>query len=453
MKKYKFLLTLVIITHVAILSLMKFFPYPEIFVYSFLTKSGLVPYKQIIDQHFPGVFFFPVNLATLGIDEVWEMRVLLYLLVVLSHVAISKICGVLVKKPGLRLVGNVLFLLWQPPLEGYVLWIDSFAQTALLWAFYFLVQGIGFNRSGYAKLGGLMMGLTLILKQTSLPLVGMLIVYLSIGIRSRKVLKEFLVGILLPVAFLLMWVVLLGIWRDFYYWSFIFNITTFARMGRKAPQIVELLKVLPVVLPWIFSILWRRHLKIDKFFYLLLIFFLGSLFFAFARFDYVHLQPALPFAVIGAVYTSSQNKIYPFFLGAFIVGSVFFCIYMIRQNLGREVYFFGEFERSLTAKANYYRDGGKVFSFGTTPHIYYLTNTLPPGNVFVFQFPWFMKVAEDKILLGLMIDPPKVVLRDKYATVSGINLIESMPRISSYVERYYKVVDRVDNVDIMVRNN
>ena len=165
-KKYSMIVGIFCAAHIAILSKLKFFPYPELFIYSYLTKGSLIPYKQIFDQHFPGLMFLPVNFASLGIDTVAEMRIVSYLLVVLSHLAIYKISKTILKNNKLLLLPNLLFLIWHPSIEGYVLWIDSFAQTTLLWSFYFLLRKG--NKNSF--LTGLLLGLTFLLKQTVAPL-------------------------------------------------------------------------------------------------------------------------------------------------------------------------------------------------------------------------------------------------------------------------------------------
>ncbi|KKQ25258.1 MAG: hypothetical protein US39_C0009G0001, partial [Microgenomates group bacterium GW2011_GWC1_37_12b] len=67
-------------------------------------------------------------------------------------------------------------------------------------------------------------------------------------------------------------------------------------------------------------------------------------------------------------------------------------------------------------------------------------------------FPWFMKIAEEKVYYGLVNDPPAVVIRDKNAQVSGMNLVKNMPKISDYVNKYYKTVEVVGDTELMVRN-
>ena len=90
-----------------------------------------------------------------------------------------------------------------------------------------------------------------------------------------------------------------------------------------------------------------------------------------------------------------------------------------------------------------------VFGLGTYPHIYYLLDKIPPGNVFVFQFPWFMKIAESKILKGVEDFPPDYVIRNESATVGGYKLIEYMQNINSYVDSNYLLVTRIGDNEIL----
>ncbi len=63
------LLLFIILIHIFITFKLIFFPYPELFIYPYLTNHGLLPYKQILDQHFPGLMFLPINFNNLGKNE------------------------------------------------------------------------------------------------------------------------------------------------------------------------------------------------------------------------------------------------------------------------------------------------------------------------------------------------------------------------------------------------
>ena len=136
---------------------------------------------------------------------------------------------------------------------------------------------------------------------------------------------------------------------------------------------------------------------------------------------------------------------------------IIIAIYLIKPvylaNKGRDVMFFGDFERQISNKVlSYASAGDTIFSLGTTPHVYYLTKTLPPGRLFVFQFPWFMRIAEERILSGIISDPPKVVVRDETATTGGMRLIDYMSNINQHINENYHVIDNISEVEILVRN-
>src|SRR3989338_3479932 len=73
-------LGLILLTHILILSKLIYFPYPELFIYPYLTNHGLKPYSQIIDQHFPGLMFLPLNLDNLGMTTPEIARIWSFLL-------------------------------------------------------------------------------------------------------------------------------------------------------------------------------------------------------------------------------------------------------------------------------------------------------------------------------------------------------------------------------------
>ena len=445
------LLLLIICTNIFLLSRLIFFPYPELFVYSYLTQEGLLPYKQILDQHFPGIMFFPINLASLGIDTPHEMRVLLFALVAVTHTMLFLVSRRIFKTYHLSLIPNVLYLLWQPFFEGYVLWIDSFIPIFLLVTFYFLMD---LRKRGWSYfLAGSFLGIALLFKQPVIIIFLLVTSYLFFNIK-REGLYKFLIGFSIPIIAMLLYLFSIGVLGDFVYWAITFNITVFAEMGRKYPAFSDLVKLLPVFGLAIILSIYLISKKATKEVFLVSIFFLGSLSFAFARFDFVHLQPALPFAIILIALSLHKVKL----AGLTKVGVIYLILVLplllsfYKHNVGQRILFFGGFEQELVLEIEKLTDPkDSIFAMGTSFHIYQMTKTLPPGRVFVFQFPWFMKVAESKVFAGILNDPPKVVIRDKGAEVSGMKLVNFMPRIESYVDKFYLPIKNVGGTEILVR--
>ena len=174
----------------------------------------------------------------------------------------------------------------------------------------------------------------------------------------------------------------------------------------------------------------------------------------YARFDFVHLQPSLPFVALLSV-ISINWLIKEKYLKVLVFIYAFASIYLLSQfyqgHVGNKIFFFGDSEKRVVAEIQKLSNtGDKIFAFGTLPHIYQMADRLPPGNVFVFQFPWFMVEAQDRVLTGIINDAPKVVIRDLSGTVEGKNLISYMPSISDYISKNYKVINKIEEIEIMI---
>jgi len=442
----------IFILHSWVLNSITFFPYPELFIYPYLTKIGLVPYTQILDQHFPGLMFFPVNLATLGmstpeIAKYWQSGI-----IGIEHVLIF-LAGVAIFKSRSRaLIGNVLFLLWHPYLEGYVLWIDSFVSILLLGAFLSYYLWSHNNKTNYLLVASFSLGFALIFKQVVVPLILFVAIYGYFKHFSWRNFWIFSIGVGAAPALMLGFIINIEALPDFIFWTATFNLTTFAQMGRKFPAVGQLARISGIFGFAVFSWLVLLQKKSSNEAILLGIFFLGSLFFAYARFDFIHLQPALPFAILLMVMFIDRYKLLSFFaFPLYLIYALIILIPFYKGSLGGGTLFFGEKEAKVAEVVRLNANAGdSIFALATTPHIYQLTNTRPAGDIFVFQFPWFMTVAEQRILNGLKNDPPRVVIRDKNATTAGQKLVEFMPRVERFIDEHYTVDVTIDEIEVLL---
>src|SRR3990167_10272801 len=165
----KILLFLIIIIHSFVLTKIIFFPEPELFIYPYLTNHGVKPYSQILDQHFPGLMFLPINFDNLGMNDEVSARFWLFGIVFLTHVLLFLISKTYLGVKRALLV-NFLYLIWQPFFEGWVLWIDNFLPLLLLPAFYFTLR----KKLFWA---GIFLGLGVVMKQSIIPLAGLVFLY------------------------------------------------------------------------------------------------------------------------------------------------------------------------------------------------------------------------------------------------------------------------------------
>lgn len=460
----KKILSLIILVNIFELLVVNFFPYPEVFIYPYLASHGLLPYKQILDQHFPGLLFLPINFYSLGMRSPQAARFWQLGIVVVNHLLIFLISRKLFKSRRYVFLPNIIYALSQPFYEGYVFWIDSIAPVFLLSGAYFLILKEKERlRNKSILLSGLFLGIGIVFKQIFIPVIGLIFLYLFLSQKDKQSLASFagkrkaILFLFFPAvatSLLLIYFQGRGVFSDFYFWTIKFNATTFAEFGRKYPSVGDLIKSSLIFglagFGWLYIL--RRHMSHNKI--VLGLLFIGGLAFAYARFDFVHLQPALPFAVL--ILTLFFSEI-PKNKNIYLIGVVWMFVCMVlllrfyKMNIGDKVYFFGDFENRLTKDVEKYaKPRDTIFAFATTPHLYFLTNTFPPGRLFVFNFPWFMMEAKERVLAGIVSDPPKVVVKDDNAVIDGKKFIDSMGDISSYIEKNYKTVGIIDGTKVMI---
>jgi hypothetical protein len=184
-----------------------------------------------------------------------------------------------------------------------------------------------------------------------------------------------------------------------------------------------------------------------------LIFLVGSLMGLSTRFDFVHFQPALPFAVLATVYGLGRLRCLGWVgVAGYISIAIWWLTIFYRGHIGEKVYFFDESTYEVANKiVNYTNPADKIFVFGAAPHLYQMTQTLPAGDIFVFQFPWFYKVAEKRILEGIMRDKPEIVASDRTVKIEDQPITEFAKEIDQYILQNYEPIDRVGTTDILRR--
>ncbi|OGE72232.1 hypothetical protein A3H40_02530 [Candidatus Daviesbacteria bacterium RIFCSPLOWO2_02_FULL_38_15] len=438
----KILLFLIIIIHSFVLTKIIFFPYPELFIYPYLTNHGLKPYAQILDQHFPGLMFLPVNFDNLGMTNETIARGWLISIVVITHLLLFLISNHVFKNRYKALLVNILFLVWQPFFEGWILWIDSFLPLILLPCFYVFIKRKFF-------LTGLLLGISIVFKQVLIPLSVLILLYIFWKEKRFKNVLEYLTGLLVPIILVIAYFWAIGVLRDFWYWTVVFNLTTYAQFGRgTGPTLAHFSRVFLVFgLPFLIV----RKIK-SKEAQILLIFLIGTLIGLFTRFDFVHFQPALPFALLATVYVlgwlGGLGRAGIISLYSLIL--IWWLVIFYKGHLGDRVISFDPDTKNLAEKIKgYTRPSEKIFVYGATPHLYQMSGTLPAGDIFVFQFPWFLQVAKERILAGIEKDRPEIIVSNRTVQIERNKLTDFTKEIDRYISKNYEKIDGVGDTEIL----
>ena len=80
-----------------------------------------------------------------------------------------------------------------------------------------------------------------------------------------------------------------------------------------------------------------------------------------------------------------------------------------------------------------------------------MSQTLPAGDIFVFQFPWFLKVAEDRILEGIKKDRPEIIVSDRTVKIEDQLISDFARKIDQYIKENYEKIDSVRETEILRR--
>lgn len=425
-----------------VLGSVRFVLYPELIVYPYLTTAGWLPYREILDQHFPGLMFLPVNFRTLGLHDAWDFHLLLMAVAaaqtVLTYVVARRLAG-----EAVALLAALAYAAWQPFFEGDTLWLDSFLPLFTMPALLLLLR-----RRWLAS--GLALGLGVVFKQTLVPLVAFagLVVLRECG-RDRRSVVRFAAAALLPSLLMLAYLHVIGVLADFWFWTVTFNLSTYAKAGTLAPRIGDLVRIaLPVAIGiaavGVAPARWRAGL--------VALWGCATIAGGLGRFGLVHLQPAVPFFAIllGMLGVELWRRRATVALVALVI--------LVPVWLGE---FYGRRARWLDDPAQQERlaaleatirqhaaPSDRVLLLGVSPQLYAATGTLPPGRVFVFDFPWFLDVAGERVLDGLRRDPPKVVLVDTASGIDGRLLRDDARAILDEVRARYVPAARLGSIEV-----
>ena len=435
-------LAAIVAQQLLILGSLRFVLYPELVVYPYLTAAGFLPYREILDQHFPGPMFFPVNFHTLGLHDAWDFHLLLMAVAasqtVLTYVVARRLAG-----EAAALLAALAFAAWQPFFEGETLWLDTFLPLFTLPALLLLLDARWF-------LAGLALGAGVVFKQTLVPLVALagLFVLQECGLRGWRSVLRFAAGALLPSALMLLYLHAIGVLADFWYWTVGFNLSTYAKIGTLAPRFGDLVRIaLPIVIGVVSVAItparWRAGL--------VALWGCATVAGGLGRFGLVHLQPAVPsFAILlgmlGVELWHRRSTV------ALIVLVVVVPVWL-GEFYGRRARWLEDpaAKERVASVEKLIRDRAapseRVLLLGVSPQLYASTGTLPPGRVFVFTFPWFLDAAGDRVLEGLRRDPPKLVLFDTASGIDGRLLRDDARPILDEVRARYVPTARIGTIE------
>lgn len=404
-----------------------FFPYPEMLTETYFLSKGMLPYTQINDQHFPGLFLLPVNLKTLGFDSVEKLRWLHFGLIGFTTLILYRLIG----KLRWTILFLVFFLLW----EGNTLWVDSFVAPLVLLAFYGLWSKWSFSSVKKLFFTGILLGIILVFKQHAVVICAAAVLWVWFRRVSWKHWLGFVIGGMLPMSLVGIYYFGLGVWPDFWFWTVVHNLTGYTALEGRIPGIGELTRFLLLVIPAAFGLL-----KLGKLFWPAGLFILASLIYLIPRFGLIHAQVGLPLLIF---LLSKRPKMYwPILVLALLLIARIFA-----KEIPGKIFFYDD---PSMVTVDYIQKNidriRPIYVYGVNDNIYHLTGSLPPQKFWIELLRGnIIAGVEKKLITTLVADPPQFVLVDRQASIDGVKVSEFTPLIWQFLQMNFIFKEKLSN--------
>jgi len=378
-----------------------FFLSPEFSVYPYFYSHGLLPYRHILDQHPPLLFFGPLSLPYFLVSSPERLLFIWVLILLFTNYLILKINP---KNPRLRLFGVISIWLF---FSGRTLWTDTFLL-------FFVLSAL--SLAPFLK--GVFGSLILLLKPTLIPL------SLFLATRQKDNRPIYVLGFLIPIAIIVVFILKQNLSLEMRHYLLDFNQSNYLSLAKKIPTTKEL--IVPVAL----ILLFIKQIKLKDFF----LCFLAAVP-VFPRFEYFHLIPALTLMVTFSVFKTERKKLnLIFFTVIFILGAK----KVILNPVGN--FYHNQDIQKTAVYLNNFPDS-TLFVLGAGDLLYPLTNRLPPGGIYLPSLPWYLndKVSVDRLVGSLKASPSTTIVVRPEATLSGDKIILSSP-LYDLIKSVYKEV-------------
>ncbi len=424
------LLPSIVILHTLLIFLRGYFLSIEFTLYPFLRSQGFLPYKDIIDQHFPALMFGPFSLPSLLTSNPWPL--LAVFLVVLCLTDIILYSTLIKHKVKLPLVWVILYVLSSVYFSGNVLWLETFVNLFLV-----LCLRLSFSdRPIYKFIVGLLLSQIILMRPTILPAI--ILIFYSLSLPAGPYLIGGLfVGFLIPGIYLYRF----GLLDSFYRLAIVFNGTIYPQSARLLPAKRQVLMLVLWFAPSLY--LYFKNKK-----YLVILSLFSLLVLIVPRFGFEHLQPLFLCGIVywAIVSVKPSRFVYLFIFVLFVLN----IISAIRHPYGNyfltpQVQKVSEFVKALP--------GNTVYLLGASDLIYPLSGKYPPNITYVPSLPWYLaQQAYIDAITNSLKGGYTPILVDHFATVDGKNVVEASGPIIEYIKMNYTQGENLENYVIYYPN-
>jgi len=429
--KNRFLLIGAIVIQLLLLVNLKFTAWPEMLNWPYLLLKGVLPYRDVAVVHTPLLLLkLAAYYKIFGVGVI-QLQIFTWILILLTDVLIFYVVRKIWNEK--TAIFTILsFSILQVFFEGNGLWFDLFMSFFILIAFFFI------QKKNYF-LVGVFWALAFASKQTAF--------WFLIPILFSKInIKKFLIGVS-PILLLLLL-------PGFYHWAIEFGIFVLPRAtGQIQPPSLKSL----MVVGFVFSVFIFQLVRYKKIKQNLIPWAFAGILGAYPRFEYFHLQPAVPYLamMVGLVFSDFNrlDKYLKIGFALYLVGIIYLMANFFVRNFNEGIRFYDQDVKDVVSyvKTNT-TPGEKIFVLNWWDNLYPLTGTIPAVTLLVPQLSWYQNLEgiQEKEVSDLALSKPRIILFQDY-TESGLSSYRP-EKLYGYIIANYKLKEKVDGIEILIPN-
>jgi len=445
-----------LLVHLLLLINTRFTLWPEMVVYPYLLNNNFQLYRDIINPYPPILTWFLAIFAKFFGYLPPPYQILTWVIILIIDLSIYIISQKVFKNKLFALSSVVFFAVLSIPFGVNGLWFDLVQTPFILWALYFFYKFLNAKAKSTLKcnffISFLLVTIAFFIKQ-QVFWVALLFVAFGLSKYRFDVLKflknHYQASLPLGVLFIfhVLYFFVQGTLANFAFWVFYFP----AFLASKMPGYILLPSAKQMLIVFALFVFFVPTM-VRKSQILFLVTLAVLILFAYPRFDYFHLVPAL--AVIAVVFGPNFEYLKKSVIhvkGFFLLALIFLGLFTFRyfqNHWHKEVRFFEQEVLKNARVVDLIAEEGKTVYLQNAPdQLLSLSGTLPP-KPWADDFPWYLEVPnlQKKVVDNLEKDKPRYIIFQPYFEGEKYGLGSYRPDdIADYIDNNYVNFAQIDH--------
>lgn len=450
------MILILLLVHLLLLINTQFTLWPEMVVYPYLLNNNFLLYQDIINPYPPLLTWFLALFAKIFGYLPPSYQVLTWVIILIIDLSIYIISQKVFKNKLFALSSVAFFTLLSTPFGVNGFWFDLVQTPLILWALYFFHKFLNSKAGSAIKVNFfvsfLLLTIAFFIKQ-QVFWVALLFLTLAFAKYKFKIPRFFSIHYTISLPFFVLLTSQMfyfykqGNLDNFLFWVFYFPTFLASTMPGYVllPSAKQMLVVLALFVLFVPTMVRKSQ-----------ILFLATpavlILFAYPRFDYFHMIPALAVISLAAGFNFKNffkidRSIYLFLIPSILILSTFAIRHLVfswhkeTRFFEREIYQTSKVVELLTDKNE------RIYVQNGPDQIFPLVNRLPI-KPWADEFPWYLEVPnlQERVIGSLEKDKPMYIISQPYLRGKKYELGSYRPDdIANYIDNNYENFAKIDN--------